>query len=117
MRGDYSRGPKGSTTTIGGRSIRRTSSVGTSVVVPRLSFVERLDIPCPNRNRGCERSEVILHSEGDDFHTFRCLNCHVIFVRSKGPAVARGKLRAQEEAIRRAIEQRRFADGRKKYFT
>lgn len=40
---------------------------------------------CPNsvKGNGCPKSNPVIEKEGDDFWSFRCLTCKVVYVVSK----------------------------------
>ena len=73
---------------------------------------------CPNFKKGrCEKSQVILQKEGEDFWSMLCQTCELTFVTSKPTAAARSKLRNAEEKMRKEAERRRARESRKVFFT
>jgi hypothetical protein len=74
---------------------------------------------CPNfvKRRGCERSDLTLIGENEEGWTFRCGTCELIWVCSKPKSIQHGKLRNQEEQLRKQAEARRAREKAPKYFT
>lgn len=75
-----------------------------------------MELPlCPNfiLKRGCERSDMMLLGEGDDYWTFHCRTCKLVHVVSKQGVQDKSKFevltrrRQEQETLERLRSSRR----------
>jgi hypothetical protein len=73
---------------------------------------------CPNfvKRRGCAKSDIKLVGENEEAWSFRCATCELIWICSKPKSIQSGKLRAQEEKLRKEMEARRAREKKVKIY-
>jgi hypothetical protein len=73
---------------------------------------------CPNsvKGNGCTKSDPVLEKEGDDFWSFRCRSCKVIYVVSKDGVRERSQFELAAKRKREAEEAYEARIKRRKYF-